>query len=331
MKKNKIILSIITPTLNNHKDIKNFLISIEKQNFPKNQLEIIISDGGSTDRTIEIAKGMGAKVIKNPYVFADPGVNLGIKAAKGKILMVLACDNIYKDRHALEKMVNIFDNNKISAAFPVHSSIREDSIFTKYVNTFTDPFNHFVYGYSANGRTFGKIYRTIESNDIYEIYDYSSHKNKPMIAVAQGFTVRSGFTRSTKSEFDDVLPVIELINKKNKIAFAYSVKLYHHTVKDLRHFINKQMWATINALQRKNYGISHRMNYLSVSQRNRIKFWPLYSLTIVPPFIYANYHLVKDKEKMWIFHPFLCIISGYSSVFGTLKFIINKNAEYKRK
>ena len=72
MKSEKIILSIITPTLNNQKDIKHFIESIKRQNFPKNKMEIVISDGGSVDETIKIAKKMGARVIKNPYVFAEP-------------------------------------------------------------------------------------------------------------------------------------------------------------------------------------------------------------------------------------------------------------------
>jgi len=329
--KNEKKLSIITPTLNNQKEIKYFLDSIKKQTFPKSKIEIIISDGGSSDKTIEIAKKAKARVIKNPYIFADPGVNLGIKNAKGEILMVLACDNIFEDTDAFNKIIKIFDNKNIMAAFPSHESSKSDSIYTRYINNFTDPFNHFVYGYAANGKTFNKIYRTIESNEIYETYDYLSNADKPLIAVAQGFTVRAGFTRSRKNEFDDVLPVIELVNNNKKVAFVHSVKLYHHTVRNLRHFINKQMWATINALQKKNYGISHRMNYLSKSQKNRIKIWPFYSLSIVLPFIYAFYHLIKDKESMWIFHPFLCIISGYTSVIAALRYLVNKNAQYKRR
>lgn len=324
-------LSIVTPTLNNEKEIKNFIYLIRRQNFPKNQYEIVISDGGSKDKTMEIARKMGARVIKNPHVFADPGVSLGIAASKGEILIVLACDNIFEDKDAFNKIVKVFDNKAVIAAFPVHSSSKSDSIFTKYINTFTDPFNHFVYGYAANGRTFKKIYKTLFSNDIYDLYDFSSAPDKPLIAVAQGFSVRAGFTRSRKSKFDDVLPVIELVAQKKKIAFVHSVKLYHHTVRDFKHFANKQAWATINALQRKNYGISHRINYLSSSQKKRFKLWPLYSLTILPPFIRAIYHLVKDREKMWIFHPFLCIISAYASAWGALIYLTNKNAEFKRK
>lgn len=326
----KVLLSVITPTLNNQKDIKSFLDSIKKQNFPKNKLEIVISDGGSTDKTLEIAKKMGAKIIKNPHTLMDPGVNLGIKVARGEILMVLACDNIYTDRNAFKKIVEVFEDKKIMAAFPMHYSSSKDSIFTKYINTFTDPFSHFVYGYAANGRTFNKIYKTLYSSKIYDVYDYLSDKDKPLISIAQGFTIRKGFTRSGENEFDDILPVIELINKKNKIAFVHSVKLYHHTVKNLQHFVKKQAWATVNALQNKNYGIAHRKEYLSKSENFRIKIWPIYAFSFVLPLVRSLYYLIKDREFIWIFHPFLCIISASASLWAALLYLGNRDYEFKR-
>lgn len=328
---NKILLSIITPTLNNEKQIKFFLESLKKQKKKRYKLEILIVDGGSFDKTTLIAKKYKCRIIDNPFVLADPGVNLGIKKANGELLMILATDNILRESDSLEKMVSVFDNKDITAAFPIQKSISTDSIYTKYINNFTDPFNHFIYGYSANGRTFNKVYDVIESNSVYDVYDYLSSKNRPLIAVAQGFTVRRGFTRNRRDSFDDVLPVIELVRKNKKIAFVHSVKLYHHTVRDLRHFMNKQMWATINALQKKKYGIAHRRSYLSADQKNKIKLWPFYALTVFPTIIYAFYHLIKDRDKLWILHPFLCIISAYTSLAGTIIFILNKNAEYKRK
>ena len=324
-------VSIICPTLNNANNIHRFLKSIRSQSYLEEKIEIVISDGGSVDNTLAIARKYNCKIVRNPYVLADPGVNVGIKNASGDILIILAVDNILRDKFALEKYLKIFENKNIIAVFPEHVSSNQDSIYTKYINLFTDPFSHFVYGYAANARTFNRIYKIIESNELYDLYDFSSNKNVPLIAFAQGFAVRKGFRRNKKNSYDDVSPVIELINAGNNIAFAHSIKLYHHTVRDIRHFANKQVWATINALQKKNYGISHRVSYLSESQSNRIKFWPVYSLTLIPPFIYALYYLFKDRERMWIFHPFLCIISGYSSVYGTIKFLKNKNAKYKRK
>ena len=323
--KNNFSFSIITPTLNNGNDIEFFLKSIRKQTYPKNKVEIIIADGGSVDKTVTIAKKYKAKVIKNTEVFADIGVNEGIKKAKGDLLMVLACDNIFKSNNALETIAKVFEDKRIYAAFPKHAVSSRDNFFTKYINTFTDPANHFVYGYASNPRTFHKIYKLLEQNKYFSVFDFKSNPLIPMIAFAQGFTIRSGFKRSKENAFDDTAPVIELLEKNKIIAYVHSVDLYHHTIFNLSHFINKQAWKTRNYLQKRNFGISHRVKLLSKQQTERIRIWPLYSLTIIPPFAYSLFHLIKDREPMWIFHPFLCIISGYTSFFTLVGFFIRKN------
>jgi glycosyltransferase involved in cell wall biosynthesis len=318
-----ILLSIITPTLNNKKDIKRFLESIKRQTY-YDKIEIIIADGGSTDNTVEIAKKYKVNLFNNKDIFADIGVNEGIKRAKGKIIMILATDNIFKQSDAIEKIIKVFDDKRIIAAFPKQDSQSKDTIFSKYINTFTDPFNHFVYGYASNPRTFKYIYKTLKRTKEYVVFDYKSNKLVPMIAFAQGFAVRSGFKRNEKNSFDDTTPVLELIEKGKKIAYVDSVSLYHHTINGLSHFIEKQAWRTRNFINKKNFGISHRVKLLSETQTQRIKIWPIYALTIVPPFLYAFYHLIKDREKMWIFHPVLCIISAYTSLFTYLIVKLNK-------
>ena len=47
-------ISIIIPTLNSAKTLKDCLQSIEMQDYPKDRIEIIIADGGSTDSTLSI-------------------------------------------------------------------------------------------------------------------------------------------------------------------------------------------------------------------------------------------------------------------------------------
>jgi glycosyltransferase involved in cell wall biosynthesis len=321
--KTQILISIITPTLNNEKDIKNFLESLKRQTYFENT-EVIIADGGSSDKTLEIAKKYKVKVFNNKKIFADIGVNEATQRAKGKLIMILATDNLFREKNSLEKMVNVFDDKKITAAFPKQDSLRVDTIYTKYINTFTDPVNHFVYGYAANPRTFEKIYKIQEKRSDYIIFEYSSSIYFPMIAFAQGFTVRSGFNRSKKNEFDDTTPVIELLKDNKKIAYVDSVTLYHHTINSLGHFIEKQSWRTRNYLQKKNFGISHRAKLLPKKQTDRIRIWPIYSLTILPPFVYASYHLIKDREIMWIFHPLLCIISGYTSLITVIIYRLRK-------
>jgi glycosyltransferase involved in cell wall biosynthesis len=93
----KPLVSIIIPTLNEEKYIGRVLESIKAQNFP---CEIIIGDGGSTDKTLEIAKRYGAIIIrkdKNTRKAKNDGArarNDGAKIAKAEMLLSLDADVI---------------------------------------------------------------------------------------------------------------------------------------------------------------------------------------------------------------------------------------------
>ena len=63
--KDFLFVSIIIPTRNEEKLLGKCLEGIKQLNYPKEKLEVIISDGMSTDRTTEIAQGFGAKIVKN--------------------------------------------------------------------------------------------------------------------------------------------------------------------------------------------------------------------------------------------------------------------------
>lgn len=310
----KYKISLIIPTLNSEKMLPGLFRCIKKQNFPIDKVEILIMDGGSTDSSVSIAKANGAKIISNPDVLAEPGVNLGMKMAGGELLTVMAVDNYLEQKNALSTLVKVFDDQSIVAAFPKHDSNKNDTIYTKYANTFTDPFSHFIYGSAANARTFKKIYKTIEHNDYYDLYDFNSNCVRPLIAFAQVFVIRSNYRRNNVDAFDDITPIMRLIEQNKKIAYVHSVSVYHHTISSLSHFIKKQKWATINAISGKNYGLSHRMNYLAPVQRLKIKIWPIYAISVVGPVVRSTYGFLDDREWLWFFHPVMCLISVYASV-----------------
>ncbi len=87
------MISIIIPTLNEGKIIQETLVSLKKGlSLPH---EIIVSDGNSTDGTIEIAKQYADQVV----VYTSPerqtiagGRNAGAKLAQGDILIFLDAD-----------------------------------------------------------------------------------------------------------------------------------------------------------------------------------------------------------------------------------------------
>ena len=83
-------VSIVIPTLNEEQNLQKVLRSI-----PKDIYEVIIVDGHSKDKTVEIAKKFGAKV-----VFDDKGkgsaLRKGMKAAVGDIVIMMDADCSHK-------------------------------------------------------------------------------------------------------------------------------------------------------------------------------------------------------------------------------------------
>lgn len=87
-------VSLIIPVYNGSKTIQDVLTAISEQNFPLSELEVIISDGRSTDNTKEkIAEFTGSvpelnlKVIDNPARTRSSALNLAIRASRGEYIL----------------------------------------------------------------------------------------------------------------------------------------------------------------------------------------------------------------------------------------------------
>jgi glycosyltransferase involved in cell wall biosynthesis len=85
-------VSIVIPTFNEEKVLRNTLKAIENQDY-KNY-EIIVSDSRSKDRTRQIAKMHGVKVIVDEKRGTGAGRNFGAKFARGNILVFIDADTL---------------------------------------------------------------------------------------------------------------------------------------------------------------------------------------------------------------------------------------------
>lgn len=85
------LISIVIPTYNGEKYIKECIESIQAQDFPH---EIIVIDDISKDNTAEIARQMGARVIVNEIHKGQVAAkNIGIRESKGNYWLTIDQDD----------------------------------------------------------------------------------------------------------------------------------------------------------------------------------------------------------------------------------------------
>lgn len=112
-------LSIVIPTLNEEKYLPRLLESIKNQKFF--DYEIIVSDGGSSDQTKQIALASGCLfVIDNEHHHPSWQRNNGAAIAQGDILFFLDADTVLPSGF-LEIVMAEFLSKKLSGAgFYIH-------------------------------------------------------------------------------------------------------------------------------------------------------------------------------------------------------------------
>jgi len=123
-------ISIITVTLNNASVIKKCLDSLKSQKY--NNIEHIIVDGGSTDKTLSILKSRNKQlsvVLSEPDKGIYDAMNKGIKLATGEIIGFLNSDDFYSSNEVLLKVANTFKKE------PQLDSCYADLIYTDRVDT----------------------------------------------------------------------------------------------------------------------------------------------------------------------------------------------------
>jgi len=88
------MISVIIPTYNEEKNIERCLKSLENQTVPRNEFEVIVVDGQSKDRTVEIAKKYADKIIQQKSKGVGGARNDGARVAKGDIIATTDADCI---------------------------------------------------------------------------------------------------------------------------------------------------------------------------------------------------------------------------------------------
>lgn len=141
----KTDVSFIIPALNEEKRIGALIDDIKMLNGPF-RYEIIVSDGHSSDRTVEIAQNKGARVIldkEDSTKTIANGRNTGASLARGELLIFCDADTVIKDPSGfIAEVFDVFRNPEIVGGAPSLRIFPEETILKDKVFHFL--FNNLV-------------------------------------------------------------------------------------------------------------------------------------------------------------------------------------------
>jgi len=108
--------SVIIPTRNEEEYVGKALKSVIRQTVSRKEMEIIVCDAESSDKTVKTARKYADKIIVKKTRNPAQGRNLGAKIAKGEILMFLDADSEL-GRNSLRKINEVIKKGYVAGTF----------------------------------------------------------------------------------------------------------------------------------------------------------------------------------------------------------------------
>ena len=315
-------ISIVIPTLNSERTLGQCLTHIRNQDYPKNRIEIIIADAGSTDGTIGIAKKFKVdKILKNPLITGEAGKSVGVKAAKNEIIALIDSDNLITEKNWLKKMVAPFQDKEIVGSEPFYYTRRkQDSYVTRYCALIgaNDPLCIYLGNYDRfsilTGKWTGADVEVEEEDNYLKIS--LSEKTIPTIG-ANGFLVRrKDLIKIGYSPYLFDIDVVYQLVKKGRNKFAkVDIGIVHLFAESWTGFAMKT-WRRIRDYNK--YRKLRKYPWLKLDM-GKLSLFVLRTLLVLPLLLDVLQGYSRKPDPAWLFHPFACwlVLLIYST--GTVK------------
>ncbi len=130
-------VSIIIPTFNEEKAIRDCLNSLAKQSY--SDMEIIVVDDGSTDKTVEVLSSLqftvySLQTLKQKHLGPGEARNLGAKNALGEILVFVDADMTF-DKYFIKNLVAPIVSGKTIGTFSKEEYVlNKDNVWSRCWN-----------------------------------------------------------------------------------------------------------------------------------------------------------------------------------------------------
>ena len=329
---NSPFVTIILPCRNEEKFIGPCLDSIIANDYPKNNLEILVIDGMSDDKTRKILKDYSQKynfikIIDNPKKFIPLALNIGVKNAKGEFIVRMDAHSVYNKNYISKciKYLKEYEVDNVGGIWKIMPS--EKTLINKAIVLASSSFfgagnAHYRTGYSKGLKFVDTVFGGCYKKDVFKKIGLYNEN----------------LVRSEDMEFN-----LRLKKAGGKILLAPDIVTYYYPKSTLKEFFKHNFLDGVWTIYPLKFGLSLKL-------RHYIPFVFIFSL-IVPltlsvffkPMIYLFLFIIglylftslffsisiaiKEKNFGLVFLlplAFACRHFGYGlgSLIGLIKLII---------
>lgn len=217
------LISIIIPTLQEEKIIGNLKSFYTKENKEKFNFEVIVSDGGSKDKTIEIAKTFADKIIVHTVQYRQTiseGRNKGAEVASGDILVFINADTYPQNIDDFFSYIQEWSKKKdckyqaiacYVLGFPDEMT-KNDKLFYTLHNSYVSLLNKIKLG-------MGRGECQIVKKDYFNLVNGYN----PLIVAGEDFDLFRRLSKHTQIKFEPKLIVLESPRRFRKYGYLKTI------------------------------------------------------------------------------------------------------------
>jgi cellulose synthase/poly-beta-1,6-N-acetylglucosamine synthase-like glycosyltransferase len=207
-------VSIILATLNSELTLDGCLKAIFELNYPKDLLEVIVVDGCSTDRTLEIAEKYPVKVISAP-LNAPAAYNYALKIVSNDVLGFIDAD-AKVEKEWLNKLVAYLDDSQVAGVSGGIETWNKENVWARSI------------GYDLENR-----YARLKKS-VVRVATMNLLMKKSVIEEV------GGFDEHLPSQYDTDLG-FRITSRGYKILFEPNAKCYHFNRSTVKAYFRQQL------------------------------------------------------------------------------------------
>ncbi len=322
-------ISVLIPTLNASKVLENCLKSINTQNYPKEKIEIVVADGGSTDATLEIARKYEAKIVENKLKTGEAGKACALKASTGEFVALIDSDNILPTENWFNEMVDpLLKHSEAVGSEPWEYVWRqEDGFIDRYCAMIgmNDPLVMFLGNYDRINLLTGKWTEVEHGEEDFGEYLLVRLDKRGVPTIgANGTVFRSEFLKSRVA--GDYLFDIDIlareINEKGAVKFI-KVKngiIHNFCGSDVGKFARKQRRRVRDYLYHLHEKKDREFDWgdmdLGGSKSKGLIKFVLSCVLVIPLLMQMIKGFNKKFDCAWFFHPVACWVTLWEYGWG---------------